>query len=68
MLYGHQRRKGIHRGKCIFVALCPHRHRHQHLSIEKIVALLQPLQPEFEDMGITLAIENHDRFKVVELV
>ncbi|MBZ0301458.1 MAG: sugar phosphate isomerase/epimerase, partial [Anaerolineae bacterium] len=39
-----------------------------HPSPEEVVALLRPLMPDFERAGITLAIENHDRFKVRALV
>lgn len=38
-----------------------------HPSIDEVVSLLQPLRGEFETAGITLAIENHDRFKVAQL-
>lgn len=34
---------------------------------EDVVARLTPLMPEFERAGVTLAIENHDRFKAVTL-
>lgn len=39
-----------------------------HPSPEEIVAVLRPLMPEFERTGVTLAIENHDRFKARTLV
>jgi 3-oxoisoapionate decarboxylase len=35
-----------------------------HPSPEEVVAILRPLMPEFERARVTLAIENHDRFKV----
>lgn len=38
-----------------------------HPSLEETQTLLQPLQAEFEDAGITLAIENHDRFRSAQL-
>ena len=38
-----------------------------HPSPDEIVALLRPQMPDFERNGITMAIENHDRFKVTVL-
>lgn len=38
-----------------------------HPSPEEAAALLHPLRSEFEDAGVTLAIENHDRFYVSQL-
>jgi sugar phosphate isomerase/epimerase len=40
----------------------------QHPSPSEIVAGLHSLMPNFERAGITLAVENHDRFKVRTLV
>lgn len=39
-----------------------------HPAPEEVVATLHPLMPDFEQAGVTLAIENHDRFKVRTLV
>ncbi|MEP7294286.1 MAG: TIM barrel protein, partial [Chloroflexota bacterium] len=39
-----------------------------HPTPEDVVAILSPLMPDFERAGVTLAIENHDRFKVRTLV
>ncbi|MEO8392735.1 MAG: sugar phosphate isomerase/epimerase family protein [Chloroflexota bacterium] len=39
-----------------------------HPEPEEVIATLRDLMPEFEGAGITLAIENHDRFKVRTLV
>lgn len=39
-----------------------------HPSPDEIIAILRPLMPAFERAGVTLAIENHDRFKVRTLV
>lgn len=38
-----------------------------HPSPDEIVALLRRQMPDFERDGVTLAIENHDRFKVAVL-
>ena len=38
-----------------------------HPSPREVVEVLTPLQPEFERAGITLAIENHDRFPALVL-
>jgi len=38
-----------------------------HPSPEEAAALLRPLGPAFERAGVTLAIENHDRFPVTVL-
>jgi 3-oxoisoapionate decarboxylase len=35
-----------------------------HPSPTEVVEMLNPLRPEFEDAGVVLAIENHDRFPV----
>jgi sugar phosphate isomerase/epimerase len=35
---------------------------------EEVIATLRDLMPEFEQAGITLALENHDRFQVRTLV
>jgi sugar phosphate isomerase/epimerase len=40
---------------------------HHHPTPEEAVSLLQPLQTEFEAAGVSLAIENHDRFQTSEL-
>lgn len=37
-------------------------------SPDDVVARLKPLMPVFEREGVTLAIENHDRFKAVTLL
>jgi sugar phosphate isomerase/epimerase len=42
--------------------------RDHHPSPDEVVSLLNPLLPAFESAGVTLAIENHDRFKVRQLV
>jgi sugar phosphate isomerase/epimerase len=34
---------------------------------DEVVARLAPLMPEFEHAGVTLALENHDRFRAVVL-
>jgi len=34
---------------------------------EEVVAILQKVLPEFAAAGVTLAIENHDRFRVAQL-
>ncbi len=39
-----------------------------HPTPEEIIATLHSLMPEFAAAGVTLAIENHDRFKVNTLV
>ncbi len=39
-----------------------------HPSEDEVVRTLQSVMPDFEQAGITLAIENHDRFKVKTLV
>ena len=39
-----------------------------HPALDEIVTILRPLMPEFERAGVTLAIENHDRFKARTLV
>ncbi len=39
-----------------------------HPAPEEVVALLRPHLPEFAASGITLALENHDRFKAQTLV
>jgi sugar phosphate isomerase/epimerase len=39
-----------------------------HPSVPEVVALLGPCMREIEKAGITLAIENHDRFSVKDLV
>lgn len=39
-----------------------------HPSANEAVDLLKPMLPDFAAAGITLAIENHDRFKVQSLV
>ncbi len=39
-----------------------------HPSASEVIDLLKPMLPDFEAAGITLAIENHDRFKVQTLV
>jgi sugar phosphate isomerase/epimerase len=36
-------------------------------SIDEVVAVLRPLLPMFKQAGVTLAIENHDRFKAATL-
>jgi 3-oxoisoapionate decarboxylase len=38
-----------------------------HPSPDEVVAILRPMLPRFADSGITLAIENHDRFKAKTL-
>lgn len=38
-----------------------------HPEPDEVVALIRPFLPRFEDLGITLAIENHDRFKAQSL-
>ena len=38
-----------------------------HPAVEEIIATLRAILPEFEQAGITLAIENHDRFSVETL-
>ncbi len=38
-----------------------------HPSVQEVVELLTPLRPAFEAAGVTLAIENHDRFSVAAL-
>lgn len=40
----------------------------QHPTPEEIVTTLRAMMPSFEAAGVTLAIENHDRFKVHTLV
>ncbi len=35
-----------------------------HPAPEEVVEMLAPLRPEFEKVGVILAIENHDRFPV----
>jgi sugar phosphate isomerase/epimerase len=37
-------------------------------SPEEVVELLKPLQPEFQEAGVLLAFENHDRFPARTLV
>jgi sugar phosphate isomerase/epimerase len=37
-------------------------------SLDEIVNMLRGISPAFEAVGVTLAIENHDRFRVRELV
>jgi sugar phosphate isomerase/epimerase len=37
-------------------------------SPDEVVARLKPLMPAFEEAGVTLAIENHDRFKAMTLL
>jgi sugar phosphate isomerase/epimerase len=39
-----------------------------HPAPEEIISTLRSLMPDFIDSGVTLAIENHDRFKVKTLV
>ncbi len=39
----------------------------QHPAVEEIIATLRAVLPEFEEVGVTLAIENHDRFSVETL-
>jgi len=39
-----------------------------HPAPDEVVEILRPLMPEFERAGVTLAIENHDRFKAQTLV
>ncbi len=39
-----------------------------HPAPQEVVAILHLLMPEFERAGMTLAIENHDRFKVRTLI
>lgn len=39
-----------------------------HPNAVEVVDLLRPMLPDFEAAGVTLAIENHDRFKVQTLV
>lgn len=36
-------------------------------SIDEVVAVLRPVLPAFKRAGVTLAIENHDRFKAATL-
>jgi 3-oxoisoapionate decarboxylase len=38
-----------------------------HPTPEEVIERLSPLMPEFERIGIRLAIENHDRFKAATL-
>lgn len=42
--------------------------RDHHPSPQEVIALIRTALPELEAAGITLAIENHDRFKVKTLV
>jgi 3-oxoisoapionate decarboxylase len=42
--------------------------REHHPAPEEVIALLRPWMRAFEAAGVTLAIENHDRFKVRTLV
>lgn len=42
--------------------------RDHHPSPQEVVALIRTVLPRLEAAGITLAIENHDRFKVKTLV
>jgi sugar phosphate isomerase/epimerase len=39
-----------------------------HPHPQEVVALLRMMLPAFEQAGVTIAIENHDRFKVQTLV
>jgi sugar phosphate isomerase/epimerase len=39
----------------------------QHPAVPDIIYTLQSIMPEFEAAGITLAVENHDRFKAATL-
>lgn len=41
--------------------------KEHHPSPEEVVSLIRAVLPELEAAGITLAIENHDRFKVKQL-
>lgn len=41
--------------------------KEHHPSPEEVVSLIRVVLPELEAAGITLAIENHDRFKVKQL-
>jgi sugar phosphate isomerase/epimerase len=42
--------------------------RGHHPAPEEVIAVLRPWMATFEAVGVTLAIENHDRFKVRTLV
>lgn len=42
--------------------------RDHHPEPSEVIDLLRPLLSDFEQAGVTLAIENHDRFKVRSLV
>ena len=42
--------------------------RDHHPESDEIVDILRGIMPEFEQAGVTLAVENHDRFKARTLV
>jgi 3-oxoisoapionate decarboxylase len=39
-----------------------------HVGIERAIAVLRDVEPEFRDRGVRLAFENHDRYTTAELV